>query len=173
MKSWFVISLMLLAFSGCGEKARENPEKIPVAPSSVFMETEYHFCGAPVADRFLMGFEGENAGENDIHFVIVCHTGDTLFQVAWNSDRLIADSLVGAVDTHTFEALIRDRMRNMLVNNPPKKAMDTIPGYGPVPFELKSKMDSMGIVRVFTFRLGDGKPGMIAWSDDLKKAFEL
>lgn len=159
------IIFLLLLLAGCGEDTpTKKPDKTPVPPASVFQEAEYHFCGADTPDRFLAGYFGEKATESDVHFFVVCHSGDTLFATSWPSQDLLADSLRGAVDDQTAETLIQKRIEAIVLNNPPKLVRDTIPGFGPVAADLKDRLENLGAERVFTFRLGGKKPFMIAWS---------
>lgn len=172
---WAIFLLFPLLFWRCGEPSSnvDETDKVPVPPASVFIESEYFFCGDEQPDRFLVGYQGEKADDNQIQFYIICHSGDTLIGLNWEAENFLPDSLKNAVEGPTREAIIQRRIRALVIENPPRKIMDTIPGYGPVSPERMAELDTLQAARVFVYRLGSGKSEMVAWSMAKKQAVPL
>ena len=156
-------AVCMVLLSACTSSTTEGGgAKVPVPPASMFFEREYNFCSEMIQDRFTIGYYGNNVLESPVHFYIVCHRGDTIFQDTWPGHAFLTgvpDSLSGTADSSKV-AYVHAAM------------LDLIEGRMPAPADsLISATAARG--RTFSYQVADVVSRRLVFDASSKKVLEL
>lgn len=104
-------SLLIVA---CNPREAGNPQRTPVKQASMFFERTHNFCSDHLPDRFLIGYYGEDLLENEVHFYIVSHLGDTIYHDKWPSEAFLPESATPNSPDSIRIANIREEMQTLV-----------------------------------------------------------